>query len=87
MTRTFARSAFVALLAATAIAQAQQAPDYSKVEIKATRQSDNFFTLEGQGGTISVLTGPDGVLMVDSQFAPLSERRRSARCRTSPSAI
>jgi cyclase len=30
--------------------------------------------LEGLGGTISVLTGPDGVLLVDSQFAPLTER-------------
>lgn len=78
MTRTSARSAFVALLAALATAQAQQAPDYSKVEIKATRQADNFFTLEGQGGTISVLTGPDGVLMVDSQFAPLSEKLTAA---------
>jgi len=49
-------------------------PDYSKVEIKTTRHSDNFFTLEGQGGTISVLTGPDGVLLVDGQFAPLTEK-------------
>ena len=58
------------------LAQAQQAPavDYSKVEIKATRHADNFYTLEGQGGTISVLTGPDGVLLVDSQFAPLTDK-------------
>jgi len=63
-------------------AQAQQAPpvakaprvDFSKVEIKTTRLADNFFTLEGHGGTISVLTGPDGVLMVDSQFAPLTDK-------------
>ena len=48
--------------------------DFSKVEIKTTRHSDNFFTLEGQGGTISVLTGPDGVLMVDGQFAPLTDK-------------
>ena len=48
--------------------------DFSKVEIRTTRLSDNFFTLEGQGGRISVLTGPDGVLMVDSQFAPLTDK-------------
>ena len=30
--------------------------------------------LNGQGGAIGVLTGPDGVLMVDSQFAPLTEK-------------
>jgi glyoxylase-like metal-dependent hydrolase (beta-lactamase superfamily II) len=51
-----------------------QAPDFSKVEIKPTKISANFFTLEGQGGTIGVLAGPDGILMVDSQFAPLSEK-------------
>jgi cyclase len=54
--------------------QAQQAVDYSKVEIRTTRHSDNFFTLEGQGGTISVLTGPDGVLLVDAQYAQLTDK-------------
>jgi glyoxylase-like metal-dependent hydrolase (beta-lactamase superfamily II) len=48
--------------------------DLSKVEVRATRVSDSFYVLEGQGGTISVLTGPDGVLMVDSQFAPLTDK-------------
>jgi glyoxylase-like metal-dependent hydrolase (beta-lactamase superfamily II) len=33
-----------------------------------------LYALHGQGGTISVLTGPDGVLMVDSQFAPLTDK-------------
>jgi cyclase len=48
--------------------------DFGKVEIRTARVSDNFFVLEGQGGTISVLAGPDGVLMVDSQFAPLTDK-------------
>ena len=54
--------------------QAQQQPDFSKVEIKTTRIADNFYTLEGQGGTISVLTGPDGLLLVDSQYAALTDK-------------
>ena len=54
--------------------QPRQPPDYSKVEIKTTKIAEDFYTLEGQGGTISVLTGPDGVLLVDSQFAPLTEK-------------
>jgi len=49
-------------------------PDFSKVEIKTTKLTSNFYTLEGQGGTIGVLTGPDGVFMVDSQFAPLTDK-------------
>ena len=47
--------------------------DFSKVEIKTTKLAGNLYTLEGQGGAIGVLTGPDGILMVDSQFAPLTE--------------
>jgi glyoxylase-like metal-dependent hydrolase (beta-lactamase superfamily II) len=50
------------------------APDFSKVEIKSTKLSDNFYTLDGQGGRIGVLAGPDGIFMVDSQFAPLTDR-------------
>lgn len=52
--------------------------DFSQVEIRTTRVSENLFVLEGQGGAISVLTGPDGVLMVDSQFAPLTDKIRAA---------
>src|SRR5580693_4354940 len=52
-----------------------QAPtDYSKVQIETVKLAPNFYVLNGQGGTIGVLAGPDGVLMVDSQFAPLSQK-------------
>ena len=57
---------------------AQGAPDFSKVEIKTTKLADDFYSLEGQGGTIGVLAGPDGVFMVDSQFAPLSDKIAAA---------
>jgi glyoxylase-like metal-dependent hydrolase (beta-lactamase superfamily II) len=53
-------------------AQGQQ--DFSKVEIKANKITNTFYSLDGQGGTIGVLTGPDGVFMVDTQFAPLSDK-------------
>src|ERR1700685_413480 len=67
----------LAVLAATVYAQAPQ-PDFSKVEIKTTKISDTFYTLEGQGGTIGILAGPDGIFMVDSQFAPLSQKIAAA---------
>src|SRR6266508_6495748 len=60
------------LVLTTAIVCAQQ--DFSQVQIKTTKIAGNFYTLEGQGGTIGVLAGPDGVLMVDSQFAPLGDK-------------
>jgi len=66
-----------AALATFALAQAPQ-PDFSKVEIKTNKISDNFYTLDGQGGTIGVLVGADGTFMVDSQFAPLSQKIAAA---------
>ncbi len=68
-------AALAALAAAALPAYAQQAqPDFSKVEIRTTKLTDHFYTLEGQGGTIGVFAGPDGVLMVDDEFAPLSAK-------------
>ena len=70
-----------------AVAHAQNAPDFSKVEIKANRVTDKFYTLDGQGGTIGVLFGPDGVFMVDTQFAPLSDKIAAAIKRLTPQPI
>ena len=58
---------------ATVPARAQQ-QDFSQVQIKTTKVAANYYTLDGSGGTIGVLAGPDGVLMVDSQFAPLGDK-------------
>ena len=79
--------AFGAMLLCAVVAQAQGAPDFSKVEIKANRVTDKFYTLDGQGGTIGVLFGPDGVFMVDTQFAPLSEKIAAAIKRLTPQPI
>jgi glyoxylase-like metal-dependent hydrolase (beta-lactamase superfamily II) len=68
--RSLAAAAFLVALAPAAAAQ----QDFSKVQVKATKLADNFYTLEGQGGTIGALVGPDGVFLVDSQFAPLTEK-------------
>jgi glyoxylase-like metal-dependent hydrolase (beta-lactamase superfamily II) len=70
--RATATAAVLGVIAAAVIAQAQP-PDMSQVQIKTNKIAGNFYTLDGQGGTIGVLSGPDGILMVDSQFAPLSD--------------
>jgi len=75
--RTLLAGAAAVFVAAVAHAQ-QPPPDFSKVEIKTTQVADNFYTLEGLGGTISVLTGPDGVLLVDSQYAALTDKLAAA---------
>lgn len=64
----------IAALGLIGDALAQAPTDYSKVQIETVKLAPNFYVLNGQGGAIGVLTGPDGVLMVDSQFAPLTEK-------------
>jgi glyoxylase-like metal-dependent hydrolase (beta-lactamase superfamily II) len=71
---SFAALAGLFLLLTPPAAQAQGQQDFSQVQIKTTKLSNNFYALDGQGGTIGVLTGPDGVFMVDAQFAPLTEK-------------
>jgi glyoxylase-like metal-dependent hydrolase (beta-lactamase superfamily II) len=83
-TRLFMTTAIAALTAAIAVAQNQ---DLSSVQIKTTKISNNFNTLEGQGGMIGVLSGPDGVLMVDSQFAPLTDKIVAAIKQITPGPI
>src|SRR5580658_747926 len=66
------------------VAAYAQGVDFSKIEIKTNKLSANFYTLDGNGGTIGVLTGPDGVFQVDSQFAPLSEKIAAAIKKIAP---
>ena len=85
LTRIVFASAVIALGAVSAYAQG--APDFSKVQIKANKVTDKFYTLDGQGGTIGVLFGPDGVFMVDTQFAPLSDKIVAAIKQLTPQPI
>jgi cyclase len=78
---TAAALAGVALLFAGA-ANAQQ--DFSKVEIKTTDLGNKTYMLEGQGGNITVAVGTDGIIMVDSQFAPLHDKIKAAIAKISP---
>jgi glyoxylase-like metal-dependent hydrolase (beta-lactamase superfamily II) len=71
-----------ALLALATIAHAQQ--DFSKVEIKATHVAKNIYMLQGAGGNIGVSAGPDGLLIVDDEFAPLAEKIEAALKQLNP---
>ena len=51
-----------------------QGQDWESVEIKVRPVSDQVYMLEGRGGNIAFLTGEDGILLVDAQFAPLSDK-------------
>jgi len=73
MTKALAALA-AALMLAAAIDATAQADRFAKVEIKTTKLADNVYMLEGEGGNIGVSAGDDGVLLIDDQFGPLTER-------------
>ena len=52
--------------------------DFARVEIRTTHVAGNIYMLKGAGGNIGVSVGDDGMLLVDSQFAPLAEKIRNA---------
>src|SRR5882757_1038217 len=86
--------AIVAALSLASVAQAQQpaatpppaAPfiDWDKIQIKTTDLGHNTYMLEGQGGNITVAVGADAIIMVDGQFAPLSDKIKAAIKAISP---
>ena len=68
----------VAIMIICLCAMRTGAQDFSKVEIKVTKVSGNVYMLEGSGGNIGVSVGPDGILIVDDQFAPLADKIKAA---------
>ena len=76
-----AAAAIVALGAATQAQQLQPlapAPDFDKVAIKTVDLGHRTYMLEGEGGNITVALADDGVIVVDSQFAPLYDKIKAA---------
>src|SRR5580704_9699091 len=81
----FPMVAFAALaLAASAWAQGP-GTDFSKIEITTEKIAPNLYMLSGSagldpghqdaaGGRIGVLAGPDGIFMVDAQYAQLTDK-------------
>src|SRR5438105_2476353 len=76
----------VATVAVSLSAWAQgQGIDYAKIEILTEKIAPNLYMLAGSagadpghqdaaGGRIGVLTGPDGIFMVDAQYAQITDK-------------
>jgi cyclase len=74
---TLATAATIALFAGTVVNAAQQ-QDFSKVEVKTTDLGHNTYMLEGAGGNVTIAVGTNGVIMVDSEFAPMHDKLKAA---------
>ncbi|MGC3989474.1 MAG: MBL fold metallo-hydrolase [Chthoniobacteraceae bacterium] len=57
-------------------AAAQQS--FDTVRIRPQKLTENIYMLKGSGGNIGVLVGKDGTLVIDDQFAPLSNKINGA---------
>jgi glyoxylase-like metal-dependent hydrolase (beta-lactamase superfamily II) len=69
------RSIFLAMiLCVAAAAYAQQPPNLNNVEVHILPAQGNVYMLVGAGANITVQIGKDGVLIVDTQYAPLSDK-------------
>ncbi len=68
----------VILLSLTGLAagslQAQEAVDWDAVELRVEHVAGSIHMLVGRGGNIGLSIGNDGVIMIDDQFAPLTDR-------------
>jgi len=89
--------AFAAAACLCAYAHAQGI-DYAKIEILTEKIGPNLYILSGSagadpghqdaaGGRIGVLAGPDGIFMVDSQYAQITDKVVAAIRKISPEPI
>src|SRR5436190_21151889 len=75
----------VPAIAALSVSLLGQAIPYDRIEIKTEKIAPNLYMLsgsenvdpghpDGAGGRIGVLAGPDGIFMVDSQYAQIGDK-------------
>src|SRR5437870_12021614 len=75
-----------------------QGTDFSKIEFTTKQISPNLYMVSGSpnvdvnhpdaaGGLVGVLAGPDGVFMVDAQYAQVSDKLLATIGKSSPERI
>jgi cyclase len=66
------------LISFIALTNPTLAQNFDTVQIKINKITASVYSLEGSGGNIGVLTGQDGIILIDDQFAPLTEKIKKA---------
>jgi cyclase len=58
----------------TLVSSAYAQQDFSNVEIISHHVAGSVYYLEGRGGNIGLSIGEDGIVMIDDQYAPLTDK-------------
>jgi len=77
MQKTLLAASAAVLVMVVGSAFAQQR-DFTNVQIKTTDLGHRTYMLEGEGGNMTVAVGDDGIILVDSEFAPLHDKIKAA---------
>ncbi len=72
--KTLKQGSLVGLLGAVTAFSTATAQNMDEVEIKTEDLGNGLYVMFGSGGNIGVSVGEDGVIMVDDQYAPLTDR-------------
>ncbi|MEE2637814.1 MAG: MBL fold metallo-hydrolase [Acidobacteriota bacterium] len=67
-------AAIAAIIVSTGIGAQRGNVDWAAVELSTHHVAGTVHYLQGQGGNIGLSIGDEGVVMIDDQFAPLSDR-------------
>ncbi len=78
---------FAGMLLAGTIAGGASAQNWDQVQITTEPLRGNLHVLYGAGGNIGISAGPDGVFIIDDQFAPLTDRIKEAIAKISDADI
>jgi cyclase len=68
----------IALLVAVATAAVVEAQERRAIEIQTIPVAENVYMLAGAGGNLALSAGDDGALLIDSEYAQLSEKITAA---------
>jgi glyoxylase-like metal-dependent hydrolase (beta-lactamase superfamily II) len=62
-------------------------PEWDEVEIKVEELGNDLYMLQGFGSNIGAYVGPDGIFLVDNEYAPLSAKIQTALKELSPNKV
>jgi len=61
--------------------------NFDTVQVRTVKAADGVYMLQGAGGNIGVSAGADGVILVDDEYAPLTDKIKAAIAAFNPGPI